>query len=131
VINGTNLLRKDNPSWPNGDPAETIRLLAAPPLRLTAPRREPRHREPRRRVRGLAWITGLPRRVSARLFRANDVEAGWWRWQITELRGGFARSYRDARFDVLRQLYELTDPRGGTGPADERPTGEHGAPPPS
>jgi hypothetical protein len=128
VINGTNLLRKDNPRWPNGNPAATIKLLAASPLRLPAPRRPttPR-REPRQRVRVPARITGLPRRAGARLFRANDVEAGWWRWQITELRGGFARSYRDIRFDVLRQLYELTDRQGGergTGPADE-----HRAPP--
>jgi hypothetical protein len=116
VINGTNLLGKDNPRWLSGNPAETIKLLAVMPAQLTTPPRESS------RVRLLAWLTSLPLRVGDRLYVRNDTEAGWWRWQITELRGGFARSYRDVRFDVLRQLYELTDRHGGapgTGSLDE------------
>jgi hypothetical protein len=87
------------------------------PAQLAAP---PPPREPSR-LRFPAWLTSLPRRISARLYVRNDTEASWWRWQITELRGGFARSYRDVRFDVLRQLHELTAWRGSvrTGSPDE------------
>jgi hypothetical protein len=116
VINGTNLLGKDNPTFPSGNPAGTIKLLAAVPTQLaTPPPREPS------RLRFPAWLTNLPRWISARLYVRNDEEASWWRWQITELRGGFARSYRDVRFDVLRQLHELTAWRSPvrTGSPDE------------
>lgn len=117
VINGTNLLGKDKPPWLIGNPAEAIKLLAVAPAQLTPPRREPPQR-----ARARAWITGLPRRIGARLHRPSDTEARWWHWQVTELRGGFVRSYRDARFDVLRQLHELTARYGSggcTGPADD------------
>ena len=117
MINGTNLLGKDNPSFPTSNPAGTIKLLAAAPTQLGAPpppREVPRLRFP-------AWLISLPRRISARLYVRNDTEARWWRWQITEIRGGFARSYRDVRFDVLRQLHELTAWRSTarTGSPDE------------
>jgi hypothetical protein len=117
VINGTNLLGKDNPSFPIGNTAGTIKLLAAVPAQLTAP---PSPRELSRLCLP-AWLTSLPHRISTRLYVRNDTEASWWRWQITELRGGFARSYRDVRFDVLRQLHELTAWRNPvrTGSPDE------------
>jgi hypothetical protein len=83
------------------------------PTQLTAPA-PPRQRGPSGR-RFPAWLASLPRRISSRLYARNDTEASWWRWQITELRGGFARSYRDVRFDVLRQLHELTAWRGSVG----------------
>lgn len=115
MINGTNLLGKDNPRWPSGNPAETVKLLAAVPGQLTAPPGE------RSRPRLQAWIVGLPHRIGTWLYRPTDTEASWWRWQVTELCGGFARSYRDIRFDVLRQLHQLTTRRGapGTGSSDE------------
>jgi hypothetical protein len=119
VINGTNLLGKDNPTFLTGNPAGTIKLLAAVPTQLTAP---PPPKDPSRlRFPAWAWLASLPHRVSARLYVRNDMEASWWRWQIIELRGGFARSYRDVRFDVLRQLHELTAWRGSvsTGSPDE------------
>ena len=107
MTNGTNLLGKDKPHPPAGNTAEAIKLLAGAPAQLTAPPRE------RVRHRLAAWVTGLPHRIGSRLYRPNDTEAGWWRWQVTELRGGFARSYRDVRFDVLRQLHEVTVRCGG------------------
>lgn len=109
MINGTNLLGKDNPRWLSGNRVETIKLVAAVPAQLTAPPRE------QSRLRLQAWITSLPHRIGAWLHRPDDTEAGWWHWQITELRGGFARSYRDVRFDVLRQLHELTARHGRLG----------------
>ena len=51
---------------------------------------------------GAAWLIGLPRRAGARIHAANDAEARWWHWQVTERCGGLVRQYRDARFDVLR-----------------------------
>jgi hypothetical protein len=50
------------------------------------------------------WLASLPHRFGGWLFARNDREAGWRRWEVTELRRGFARSYRDPRFDLLRAL---------------------------
>jgi hypothetical protein len=49
----------------------------------------------------VAWLIGLPRRAGTRLHAANDAEARWWHWQVTERCGGLVRQYRDARFDLL------------------------------
>jgi hypothetical protein len=117
VLNGTNLLGKDNLRPPTGNPAETIRLLVGASGKLAAP-----PGDPFLLLRLQSWLSGLPHRIGTRLYRPNDTEAGWWRWQVTELRCGFARSYRDLRFDVLRDPYELTRRRGdapGTGLPDE------------
>jgi hypothetical protein len=108
VINGTNLLRKDNPRRPNGNAAETIALLlVTQPIpaatRLTRFLRRPGW------LYAPRWLSGLTRRVGTRLFAKADAEAGWRRWEITELRGGLARRYRDPRFDALRSLHDVAE----------------------
>lgn len=102
MLNGTNLVGKDKLRAPAGNPSETLKLLAAAAGHLSVPLGKPARR------RLPAWFRSLPDRSGAWLYRRNDTEAGWWHWQITELRGGLVRSYRDVRFDVLRQLCELT-----------------------
>jgi hypothetical protein len=52
-------------------------------------------------------LTSLPRRASDRLFAMNDAEARWRGWQITRVRGGFGRRYRDPAFDTLGALDEV------------------------
>ena len=49
----------------------------------------------------LSWLAAIPRRLGGRMFAANDAEAGWRGWQITEVHGGLARRYRDRLFDTL------------------------------
>ena len=111
MINGTNLLGKDNPRWPIGNAAETIKVADAmlPVLRGPAPRTMAGIRPASAvgdRLRtagaiGIAWLIGLPRRLGTWLFASNDAEAGWRAWQVTELKSGLARQYRDARFATL------------------------------
>jgi hypothetical protein len=111
VINGTNLLGKDNPRWLIGNAAETIKVADAvlPVLRGPAPGtlagigRVSAVGDTLRIAGaiGIAWLIGLPRRLGNRLFALNDAEAGWRRWQVSELKSGLARQYRDARFATL------------------------------
>jgi hypothetical protein len=111
VINGTNLLGKDNPRWPIGNAAETIKVADAvlPVLRGPAPRTMAGIRPApavgdKLRIAGaigIAWLIGLPRRLGNWLFVLNDAEADWRGWQVTELKNGLARQYRDARFVTL------------------------------
>ncbi len=121
MINGTNLLGKDNPRWLIGNATETMKVLDAvlpAPRGPAVPSGSVRARPDRaiadalRSTGGLvlAWLIGLPRRVGSRLFAMNDAEAGWRGWQVTELAGGLARQYRDARFDAVRGPLE---PREG------------------
>jgi hypothetical protein len=119
MLNVTNLVGKDksrwpkeNPRWPKGNTTETIKV---PDLCLGATTwgRCDSPSGVADTVRGAstlaaAWLIGLPRRAGRRLFAMNDREAGWRGWQVTELRGGLARSYRDRRFDLLRDLRALS-----------------------
>jgi hypothetical protein len=43
-------------------------------------------------------VARLTRRVGARLFAANDTEAGWRGWESYERHLGLSRRYRDLRF---------------------------------
>jgi hypothetical protein len=120
MINGTNLLGKHNPQWPNGNTTETTNILVVAPPRLTAPRRKlirfpgipripviPAGPALRTSCGALgSRLSGIPRRIGARLFAANDAEARWRGWQVTQLHGGLARSYRDPRFNALQALRE-------------------------
>ena len=155
MVNGTNVFGKDNPRWPIGNATETIKV---PDVGLPTPRGPasvpPGPVKPRtwlsdrpvaaigeafRTTAGIvaAWLIGLPRRAGNRLFAMNDAEAGWRGWQVTELAGGLARQYRDARFDTLRaplepyggrvELDALRDP--GERPP-ETPRAWRGCPPP-
>jgi hypothetical protein len=118
VINGTNLLRKDNPRPPNGNATETIAFLRITQPGLTI-RRDNSHRVRLSilpRLTHLATLLGVPdrlngltHRVGMRLFVKNDTEACWQRWRINELRGGLARRYRDPRFDALRSLHDVAE----------------------
>ena len=128
MINATNMLGKYNPGWPIGNALETIKVqVTGGVLDLTGPGRRPRpptrlHLPElpigaafRSATASLAgWLASLPHRVGARLFAMNDMEAGWRGWEVTELRGGLARSYRDPRFDLLRALRELDPQRPDT-----------------
>jgi len=119
MVKGTNLVWKDNPRWPIGNATETIKFQAvgSPYLRGPAvPRRGRRLPDPIRAVADAfraacaslaGWLAGIPRRAGARLFARNDEEAGWRGWQITELHGGLARSYRDTRFSVLHLIRDI------------------------
>jgi hypothetical protein len=146
VINGTNLFRKDNPRWPIGNAAETIKVpdagLPAPrgpalvprgpavPSTWVSDRPATAVGDALRTTAGIvvAWLAGLPRRAGNRLFAMNDAEAGWRGWQVTELAGGLARQYRDARFDTLRAQL---DARGGEVELDtQRDTWTHVQEPP-
>jgi hypothetical protein len=115
VINGTNLLRKDNPRCPNGNAAETISFLLVAHPALTAPRgnrhglRLPGLPRLTRLPRVPDWLNGLTHHAGATLFAKNDAEARWRHWQIIELRGGLARRYRDVRFDALRALRDAAE----------------------
>ena len=120
MINGTNLLGKDNPRWLIGNAAETIKVADAvlPVLRSPAPRtlagiRQASAAGDKLRTAGavgIAWLIGLPRRLGNWLFALTDAEAGWRGWQVTELKSGLARQYRDTRFAPLGTPL---DPRDG------------------
>ncbi len=97
MINGTNLLGKDNPRWSFGNATETMKVLDAV---LPAPRGPvvPEMTLRAASAIALAWLIGQPRRLGNRLFAMNDAEAGWRGWQVTELAVGLGRGYRDGRF---------------------------------
>lgn len=122
MINATNLAGKDKPRRTIGNAAETIKLLASASPRLAGhPRLAVRlPRALRARVR-ISPAPGLPRRTGTWLFRRNDAEAGWRHWEITELHSGLSRLYRDTRFDVLHQLYDVVSGYCPAKPSDERP----------
>jgi len=111
VINGTNLLGKDNPRWLIGNAAETIKVADAmlPVLHGPAPdtlagiRPASTAGDTLRTAGaiGIAWLIGLPRRLGNWLFAVNDAEAGWRGWHVAERKSGLARQYRDARFATL------------------------------
>jgi hypothetical protein len=63
----------------------------------------------------------MPHGLGTWLFHRSDAEASWRDWQITEIRGGLARGYRDWRFDVLRQMDDLAT-QSATEPGTEPPT---------
>jgi len=50
-----------------------------------------------------AWPAAVPRSLGDYLFAINDNEACWRDWQITRMRGGLARRYRDPQFASLPQ----------------------------
>ena len=56
---------------------------------------------PRERGGLLYRLASFLRRRADRWFARNDIEAYWWRWQITKALGGLSRRYRDTRFDTL------------------------------
>lgn len=97
MINSTNVLGKHNPRWPISNAPETLRV---PDLRVAGAANAG---DAIRLAIGIAaaWLAGFPRRVGRRLFYMNDLEARWRGWQVTELRGGLGRQYRDYRFDLI------------------------------
>jgi hypothetical protein len=108
VINGTNMLAKDNPRWPAGNGKETTTV---PGLSSAV---------------GLviAWLAGLRRRAGRRLYAMNDLEASWRGWQVIETSGGLGRQYRDARFDSLaarRDTWTNAADADGPAPRSSRP----------
>jgi hypothetical protein len=88
VVHGTPLLRKGNPPWPTGNAAETI-----------TPWTHHIHDARRGPIAVIGgWLADIPHRIGTRLFMLGDDEAYWHGWQISRLRGGLGRGYRDARF---------------------------------
>jgi hypothetical protein len=134
VSNATNLARKDKPRGAIGNAAETIKLLASASPRLAG---HPRQADGRSRLAGrhpgahcpgtphsgirIPRIPDLLRQTGAWLFRRNDAEAGWRHWEITERQGGLSRLYRDTRFDVLHQLYDVVSGLHPAQLSDEQP----------
>jgi hypothetical protein len=113
VFYRSNRYRKDNPRSANGNAAETQQISEitygswlAPALwdLMISPPRGRRNPDSERIQRAcgifIAWLIGLPRRAGARVHAANDAEARWQYWHVTERRGGLVRWYRDARFDL-------------------------------
>jgi hypothetical protein len=117
VINATNLAGKHKPRRTIGNAAETIKLLASASPRLAG---RPRLAARRPRAVRISPAPGLSRRTGAWLFRRNDAEAGWRHWEITELHSGLSRLYRDTRFDVLHQLYDVVSEYYPAKPSDEQ-----------
>ena len=127
MFNGSNLSGKDNPRWVISNATETTKVPDAA-LRLLSPVGGSRDHlvtglggsvaaQVGRVVGdacgiGVSWLIGLPRRAGARLHATSDAEARWWHWQVTERRGGLARQYRDARFEVLRHYPAVRDELG-------------------
>ena len=111
---GSNLHRKDKPSWAISNVTETPRV-------------------PADQVR-FAWgvcvsaLIGLPRRAGGRLHAMGDAESRWWQWLVTERQGGLTHQYRDARFEAMRHnpalRAELTNPSPMV-PGPEGPCGGH------
>jgi hypothetical protein len=128
VFYGSNLYRKDNPRWVISNATETPKVPESA-FWLLSPVSGPWDHPVTglggslvARVTsavcdacglGVAWLIGLPRRAGVRLHATNDTEARWWRWQVTERRGGLVRQYRDGRFDVL--LHNPAIRRAGLG----------------
>jgi hypothetical protein len=119
MVKGINLVWKDNPQWPIGNATETIKVQAVGSSFPPGPAAHRPRRRPPAPIRAVAnafraacaslagWLAGIPRRAGARLFARNDEEAGWRGWQITELHGGLARSFRDTRFGVLHLIRDI------------------------
>jgi hypothetical protein len=57
------------------------------------------------------------RKLGRRLFAASDAQARANGWQVTPIRGGLGRRYRDPRFDSLAQCPDCA----GTGGQAEAP----------
>jgi hypothetical protein len=54
------------------------------------------------RARAVAsWLTAVRFRLGDHVFAMNDSEASWRHWQVTKVRGGLGRHYRDPLFDSL------------------------------
>jgi hypothetical protein len=117
VFHRSNRYREDNPRWGNGNAAETRQISGITrgsqliPDLWDRPISSPRdQRVPSaERLRsacgiGTAWLIGLPRRAGGRVHAANDAEARWQHWHVTERRSGLVRWYRDSRFDALRPV---------------------------
>jgi hypothetical protein len=105
VINLSNYTSKDNPEWPRPGLSET-----APGPGRGDPGGSPSRGGAAARVRDalavaagvlLEWLAYFLRRWGDRLFAMTDTEAYWWGWQISKVRGGLGRRYRDAQFDTL------------------------------
>src|SRR5690349_2735442 len=80
VSYGSNLHRKDNPSWAISNvnatqrvPADQVRFACGVCV---------------------SWMIGLPRRAGGRLHAMGDAESRWWRWLVTERHGGLTHQYR-------------------------------------
>ena len=104
---GSNLHRKDKPSWAISNVTETQRV-PFDQIRFAC-------------AVCVSWLIGLPRRAGGRLHAMGDAESRWWRWLVTDRRGGLTHQYRDARFEAMRLdptlRAELTDPSPAvTGP---------------
>lgn len=91
MFNGTPVLGKDKTRWPISNATETKSHAVATFFAGLA-----------------AWLADILCHVGERLFLSCDEEAYWRGWEITPLRGGLGRSYRDPRFDA-RHLNALDE----------------------
>jgi len=130
---GSNLYRKDNPRWLISNATETPKV-PDPASRVLPPVTDPWDHLVAELGGGLAasvsgwvrsacgicvaWLIGLPRRAGARLHAANDTEARWWRWEVSERWGGLVHQYRDPRFALLRHHPASSDSSDCPRPGD-------------
>jgi hypothetical protein len=123
VFHGSQLSRKDNPRWTDSNAAESQRTpkitygsrLIPDPRDLMASSPRGHHVPSVERMRivcavSVACLIGLPRRADALVHAANDAEACWQHWHVTERRAGLVRWYRDARFDSSHPEQLITSP---------------------
>jgi hypothetical protein len=112
VSYGSNLHRKDKPSWAISNVTETQRI-PADQVRFAC---------------GVcvSWLIGLPRRVGGRLHTMGDAESRWWHWLVTERQGGLIHQYRDARFEAMRRDPSLRAELTNLSPAMPGPEGPCG-----
>lgn len=97
MINISKFTSKDNPQWPLGGYWET----GIPPVSRGPGGTGEARGSPRRGCTLLEWLAYLLRRWGDRWFAMGDNEACWRGWEITKMRGGLGRVYRDPRFDTL------------------------------
>jgi hypothetical protein len=102
VFYGSNQCRKDNPRGAIDNAAETLNVSVTSSVDLPPLWNQGISGRLRNACgNGIAWLIGLPRRAGIRLHAANDAEARWRHWDVTELQSGLLRQYRDTRFAAL------------------------------
>jgi hypothetical protein len=112
LVNGTPLVRKDNPRTLTGNATET-KIRQQNPSRATGIAVATNITRVSCIAALACWLKDVlkdsSRRAGERLFMSADEEAHWRGWQIAQLWGGLSRIYRDPRFDTLHARSDQAD----------------------